>query len=83
MLGMREYTHSIKQVGKKCEKKVCARREVLIPPPLCTNRAKYNTSLCLKSLAHLQIDLYIKIGLGDKKNWNKTDVVLFWNEEII
>ena len=31
MLGMREYTHSIKQVGKKCQKKVCARREV--PPP--------------------------------------------------
>ena len=23
---MREYKHSIKQVGKKCEKKVCARR---------------------------------------------------------
>ena len=39
---MREYKHSIKQVGKKCQKKVCARREV--PPPLCTNRAKYNTS---------------------------------------
>jgi hypothetical protein len=33
MLGMREYKHSIKQVGKKCEKKV---------PPLSANRAKYN-----------------------------------------
>jgi hypothetical protein len=29
MLGMREYKHSIKQVGKK---KVCARREVHPPP---------------------------------------------------
>ena len=37
MLGMREYKHSIKQVGKKG---VCTPRGT---PPLCTNRAKYNT----------------------------------------
>ena len=34
---MREYKHSIKQVGKKG---VCTPRGT---PPLCTNRAKYNT----------------------------------------